>query len=98
MTIVVIDDNAGEVARLTDVLEEAYPNAEIFPPKSLHPPRAFAAWPEVLTYLETITDDLVVLCLDLALGEADYHNILRGLEKGRTIRALRPGWVLRGDN
>jgi hypothetical protein len=94
LKIIVVDNSQSEALRLIDYLKEAFSEHVILPPRDGKDMLVFNDWAQVFEYVGTINDEVAVVCTDLGLKEEDYEDILRGLNKGREIRDLKPDWVL----
>jgi hypothetical protein len=94
LKIIVIDNNPSQTLRLIDYLKQAFTEHEILPPRGVQEILVFNDWVQVFDYIGSIHDEMAVVCTDLGLKEEDYEDILRGLNKGREIRDLKPSWVL----
>lgn len=96
MQIVIIDNTFEETLRLEGYLNEAFPQAAILPEHSSEKLPIFNDWSEVQRYILPITEDFVVLCLDLALEseKINYGDVKNGLDQGAAIRQLKPKWVI----
>jgi hypothetical protein len=94
LKIIVIDNSQSETLRLIDYLKEAFSEHIILPPRDGKDILIFNDWTQVFAYIGTVNDEVAVVCTDLGLKEEDYEDILRGLNKGREIRDLKPSWVL----
>ncbi|MBK9241036.1 MAG: aminoglycoside phosphotransferase family protein [Acidobacteria bacterium] len=92
MTIVIIEDKQDDYLLLVDLIREAFPGSTILPDQGEH--SVFSDWSEVPAFVSKIQDDDVLVCMDLALQEADYHDVLRGVEKGSRLRIMKPAWTI----
>jgi len=93
MKIVVIDNEPTEVISMTHSLELAFPNAEVLPEKANRSRLLFKDWIRVQAYVERVRDEEAILLLDLALGEQDFADAIRGLGTAKVLRILKPKWV-----
>lgn len=94
MKIIIIDNKVDQVMLLVDLVKEAFPRAQIYPKESQSEQLTFDDWDSVYTFLQTFPDEQCILCMDLALREEDYYDVLRGLESGIIIRTERKDWTL----